>query len=370
MGKTLITALIVAATLLGPSHAYPRGLEIFVDVCNRYEGTDKFQILKEGLSAFILENRDLDIELTLFGFPLKGERERKLLALFKGLNVKRIKLTESIYETLLRLDPEEKIHIVISGGKGEWDSFKERLREVEAKRLYVIGLSLPHPDLMFRLLGVASVSGGKYYNVKDGEGLKRVLTEIERKANYNLEIRVFKSRNQELTDYLMWHYRYLWISEVYRAGRRDRAIDSAYIFPARFSLPPGIYDIKVRYGNHVKWLEGIRVKRRELTRKTVNFAKGTLWVKVLNKGHEVEGMEKRPRYMWWSEVYKAGRHDEPVERTRLFPAEFNLVNGIYDVRVHYMGQDRWLKGVKVMEGKVTRVKVTFPQAMADSSTPR
>ncbi len=351
--------LLILLLWLLPATTHAQRMEIFLDICNTYEGVDKFEILKTGVSAFIRENPDLDVSITLFGFPPGGEREERFVRLFKGLGVE-VRRTGSIYDTLLGLDPDDGIYVVLSGGKGDWDSFKERLREVEAKRLYVIGVALPHPDVMYRLLGVASVSGGRYYNARDGRRLKEVLYEIEKKANYNLEIRVFKSRYEELTDYLMWHYQYLWITEVYPAGRYDRPIAQTYIFPARFNLPTGIYDIKVRYGDKVKWLRGVEVRRRQLARRRVNFAEGLVLVKILNDGHEVIGVERRSRYAWWAEVYEAGRYDRPVEITRTFPIEFSLVNGVYDIKIHYRGYERWIRGVEVKEGKVTNLEVIFP----------
>ncbi len=368
----VISMLVVIIAPVKP--AYSKGMNILLDVCNSYEGVEKIGVLKKGLTTFIRENPGLDINITLFGFPLHGDNEKRLEDLFSVLKarnmIKGVNKTESLEKTLISLKPDKAIYVLISGGKGDWYRIKGLLRERDAIGLQVVGISLPDEDLMFRLLGVASVSGGRYFNAGNALRLKEVLSTIDKEANYNLEIKVFKSQYEELTDYLMWHYRYMWTSEVYQPGRYDEVVDSTYIFPARYNLPAGTYDVKVRYGNETKWLRGVKVRKRDVNREVVNFAKGMLLVRVLNGGRPVEGVERGARYYcWWSEAYEAGRHDKPVEVTRTFPPEFSLVNGRYDIRIFYRGHERWIYDMEIDEGKVKEFSVEFPTAVECPAPP-
>ena len=370
MIKTLRIAIIFTLLLLcmPVQKAYSKGMNIFLDVSNSYEGADKFETLKDGVIGFIKENPGLDVKVTLFGYPLHGRNEKIFQRMFKEMwrkgMIKGIRRAESLENVLSSLKPDREINVVISGGKGDWYRIKGALREKNALKLYVIGVSLPGSELMYKLLGIASVSGGEYFNAGNASRLKDVLYDIEKKANYNLEVKVFKSKYHELTDYLMWRYRYLWTSEVYPAGEDEKSpIDSTYVFPARFNLPDGAYDIKIKYANEVKWLRGVNVKGRTLDTEEVNFAKGLLMVKVFNSGKPVEGVDKRFRYCWWSEAYEAGRHDRPVETTRTFPPEFNLVNGRYDIKIYYRGHEKWIYNVDINEGATENFTVTFPHAV-------
>lgn len=358
--KTFV--LILLTYIFVPAVSRAQTLDLYLDVCNRYEGEAKVNTILEGAKAFIDAHPQLDINIKLYGFPLEGPNTDSMEAAVKKLKVKSVARVDSLYDEFEWADPEESVRIVISGGKGNWDELKEMFRERDALKLYVVGVNLPTPDIMRRLLGTASASGGQYFNAQGSKKLVTALKNIEKMSNYNLEVRVFKNKYSELTDWLMSRYEYVWTSDVYKAGKHDKPITSTYIFPARYNLESGVYDIKVNYGSRSKWIEGVKIDRFGLTEKMTNFAMGLVNIRVLNSGHDVKGVDRRGRDCWWSEAYFAGKHDEVIESTRTFPPEFNLVNGDYDIKIHYRGYEQWINDVTVKQGKVHNFEITFPHA--------
>ncbi|MDH3976198.1 MAG: hypothetical protein OEV42_18150 [Deltaproteobacteria bacterium] len=354
--------IILITYVFVPAISKAQTIDLYLDVCNRYEGNAKIDTILEGTRAFIKGHPKLDINIKLFGFPLDGPNTKRVEAAVKKFKVKSVTKVDSLYDEFEWADPEESVKIVVSGGKGNWDELKEMFRERDALKLYVVGVNLPTPAIMRSLLGTASASGGQYFNAKGTKKLVTALKNVEKMSNYNLEVRVFKNRYSELTDWLMSRYEYVWTSDVYKAGKHDKPITSTYIFPARYNLESGVYDIKVNYGGKSKWIEGVKINRFGLTEKKANFAIGMVNIRVLNGGHDVKGVDRRGRDCWWSEAYFAGKHDKDVDSTRTFPPEFNLVNGNYDIKIHYRGYEQWINDVHVKQGKVHNFQISFPHA--------
>jgi len=364
--KALIILLI--AFILTPALSRAQTIDLYLDVCNSYEGNPKIDTILQGLKTFINEHPKLDMNIKLFGFPLEGPNTKRVEAALKKFKVKSVTKVDSLYDEFEWADPEESVRIVVSGGKGNWDELKEMFRERDALKLYIVGVNLPSPSIMRRLLGTASASGGQYFNAKGTKKFIVALKNVEKASNYNLEVRVFKSKYSELTDWLMSRYEYVWTSEVYRAGKHNKPITSTYIFPARFNLESGVYDIKVNYSSRSKWIEGVKIDRFGLTQKKTNFAMGMVNIKVMNGGKEVKGVDRRGRDCWWSEAFFAGKHGKDVDSTRTFPPEFNLVNGNYDIKVHYRGYEQWINDVHVKQGRVHNFQISFPHAMKCTET--
>lgn len=343
---------------------YAKGMDIFIDAGSK----DKVAVMKEGLVSFIRENPHISVRLKLYNSSPGRKDYAMQYAMLKGSGANSMIGVPSLKDALSDVLAGDRIYVVITGGGGEWDEIKELLREKAASRIYIVGVGLTDTDDMINLSGVASVSGGEYFNAGNAVVLKTSLSEIEQKANYNLEVKVYKSKFNELTDYLMKRYKYLWSSEVYASGNREKAIASTNIFPARFNLSSGVYDIKISYANKIKWIEGVRVDRSDLVQKAVNFGKGLLSILVYNSGHPVHGVDRRGDSCWWSEVYEAGKRDNPVEVTKAFPPEFELVNGKYDINIHYRGHEKWFYNVEVSEDGATNLNITFPHAKSCTNT--
>lgn len=371
MKKSLIKsflAIILMTYIFAPAVSKAQTIDLYLDVCNRVEGEQKINTILEGAKAFIDGHPALDINIKLFGFPLEGPNTARVESTVRKFKVKNVAKVDSLYDEFEWADPEESVKIVISGGKGNWDELKEMFRERDALKLYVVGVNLPTPDIMRRLLGTASASGGQYFNAKGKQKLVAALKNIEKMSNFNLEVRVFKNKYNELTDWLMSRYEYVWTSDVYKAGKHDKPVASTYIFPARYNLESGVYDIKVNYGSRSKWIEGIKINRFGLVEKMTNFAMGLVNIRVLNGGHDVKGVDRRGRDCWWSEAYFAGKHNEIIDSTRTFPPEFNLVNGDYDIKIHYRGYEQWINDVTVKQGRVHNFEITFPHAKKCTET--
>ncbi len=294
------------------------------------------------------EKKTLKNAFKIVNHSLLGEREGGMI--------------HSINRVISGLKGDSDVVILLSGGemcKSNACRDIGRLRNHKRKsaKVYAIGLSVPDIAEMEQLKCIASTTGGSYFNVSDVAGLKVALEKIEKIVSYNLEVKVFRAKGEEVTDYMRTRYGYAWWAEVYKSGKTKK-VASTYTFPARFYLKQGKYDVLIHYENADKWLRGLKVGFDRRTRRRISFAKGSVVIKVYNGGEEIMGTKRVPRLFWWCEVYLAGSK-EKMGFTETFPVELNLVVGKYDIKVHYMGDERVFKNVVVQEGKTVSLKAAF-----------
>ncbi len=327
----LVGLMSFLSFILLPGYVHALGMDVYVDSPSGRQG-----ILKQTIAAFSKENPQVNIKTISFEPSFDGKRD-----------------------VISNLKLGSRVNVVISSGAGNWDRVKSAHMEKEAAKIYIVGLGVHDQNTMIRMAGVTSVSGGEFYSAWDAVSLRQALSDIEKKGNFNFEVKVYKKQSEELTDYMTWRYKNLWSSEVYESGKRDKPVTKTNIFPARFNLASGLYDIKINYGHDIKWIEGVRIEKTQLIQKAVNFAKGAIRVFVVNDGHPVTGVRKRAKSCWYSEAYEAGKRDKPVEVAYTFPPEFTLVNGKYDIKVNYKGQEKWLDNVEVSEDKITDMNLRF-----------
>ncbi len=369
--------LLTCLTLLWPSPLMAGGLTILLDTSARMReeirGVPRIEMAIEGLKEFLKRNRGIFRKVTIRTYgtdrcdrggvtlPVDtGRLEKVFNSLGWSPLQEKAAMIQTLDETIAGSKEREGTILLISGGKE--DCAPDPCREVRERirggvRIYAIGLILSDVEEMERLKCIASATGGKYFNAHNMEELRTAFRSIERIVAYNLEVRVFESRGKEVTDYLRSRYGYVWWAEV--KDRKGKKVASTHTFPARFHLPPGRYDVLIHYKDGEKWLRGVEVKRGRRTTRRVSFAKGTVLINVFDRGKEIMGVRMAPRTQWWCEAYEA-REKRKVGVTETFPAEFSLVNGKYDFKIHYRGKEKWLRGVKVEEGKKVKLKVVFP----------
>ncbi|HHL39322.1 MAG TPA: hypothetical protein ENJ37_02340 [Deltaproteobacteria bacterium] len=270
--------------------------------------------------------------------------------------------SDALVRAVKGLGPDDVVLVVSGGADG---CSKKACAEVagasergKGPAVYAVALAVEDVRGLEELKCIASKTGGRFYHAHDVDELRRALGRIEKKVGYNLEIRVLREEGKEVTDYIRTRYAYQWGCRVYKSGT-DEEVAVTNVFPARFHLPPGTYDVKVRFGTTEQWLRGVDVKEGERVKRTMNFARGSVVVNVFAGDDEVIGVKRIPKLLWWCDVFKAGT-SEKVDGTVTFPVELDLVVGSYDIKVHYMGAEKVLEGVEVREGKTRKLKADFP----------
>ncbi len=368
--------LLTAALLVVPSPLLAHDLSILVDLSDRmveeeiYDGRAGVDIVVEELKGFLKRNRRLFDRITIAPYGADCERkgvvvkvrkkaiDRSLMAL-RRIGERKGGMLYCLKEAFSRLRWDGDVVLVIGGMEGCGRGLCTEVRSIAPPRVrvYTIGFAVTGVEEMEGLKCIASATGGRFFAAADIEGFRRAFREVEKRVAYNLEIIVYKSRDEKVMDYLRTRYGYAWWADVYRSGT-DEKVASTHTFPARFHLPPGRYDLLIHYRDSERWLRGVEVKEGERTRRKVSFAKGMVVIRVFDGDEEVMGVKRVPRLQWWSDVFDV--EGRKVETTETFPVEFNLITGRYDIRLHYMGKERWLKGVDVEEGKTLTFKVVFP----------
>lgn len=338
-------------------------------------GKDKVDMAKEALYTFLSRNKGVfkNITVKVYGggdcrktpnpISLSPGGELKELNLLKNLSPGgKANMTYALESSLKDLKGEKGNILLISSGADdcEYESCKKAKEIIGSGAkvsVYAIGLGIFTEREMERLKCIASSTGGKYFNATDPATLKDAFKKIEAKVGYNLEIKVFKGKDEEVTEYMRSQYTYNWGCDVYESGT-DKKVTSTNTFPARFFLSEGVYDVKVHYGSAEKWLRGLTVNEGKRTTTSVSFAKGSVVVKVFKGDSQVIGVKRVPTVQWWCEVYETGGK-EKKETTETFPIELDLFAGKYDIKVHFMGEEKWLRGILVQEGKTVRSEVRF-----------
>ena len=372
-----LSLLFIVFILLMASTASASRMVIFFDRSNHIGN----KVVDE-LGNFIKKNRFFFNDIVIKVYDGKGCRGCEVvIAMGNGSEKKRLKsalrvmgsagsgdgqdgVARSFNHVLSNLkDNSDVVLLLSSGDMCGSDTCSDIKKHKEAKnnennvKIYAIGLAVPNISEMEQLRCIASSSGGKYFNVSDMTGLKGAFEEIEKIVSYNLEVKVYKAKGSEVSDYMRTQYGYAWWADVYESGTTKK-IASTHLFPVRFYLPRGKYDVLVHYGNADKWLKGLKIGNTRRTRKKISFAKGSLVVKVYSGNTEILGTRRVPRLFWWSEVYRAGEK-EKIEVTETFPIELNLVVGTYDIKLHYMDKVKFFKSVHIKEGKTVSLKANF-----------
>jgi Ca-activated chloride channel family protein len=140
---------------------------------------------------------------------------------------------------------------------------------------------------------------------------------------------------------------------VYRAGT-DEKIKKASGSNPRFTLLPGVYDVKVTCSpiKTDKWLRNIVLKAGDQIEKQVYFAFGKIKVTGV-------GPDGKKLYLGVT-VYPAGSSDM-IHRSTGGSPRFTLKPGAYDIRIRVssLKAEKWLRGVAIEDGADIQQKVQF-----------
>lgn len=144
-------------------------------------------------------------------------------------------------------------------------------------------------------------------------------------------------------------------------GARDRLIESD-LFPTAFSVAPGVYVVKARYGGQERTV-AVAVAAGERAEVRVNFETGELFVQALDAaGGEIVGDSTGFRCAWGVDVFPAGSEESrPAASTCSFPGRLELAPGAYRVRARWKGIERVIDEVTVEAGANCVRAVSFGQ---------
>ncbi|MDH3974863.1 MAG: hypothetical protein OEV42_11340 [Deltaproteobacteria bacterium] len=336
-------------------------------------GYSKLDFASREVGKFLKKNRGMFDDLKVYFYDgdscedparsaFKVEEARKnALELMKIVPAEVI-FKKSLGDAIKGLNADNDKVFYISGRKAckSDPCVKYRMLRARGKsaRFHVLGFMLPDLESMEKLKCLASQSGGQFYGAAKATDFKKALNRIEGNVAYNMEIKVLGPTGEEVREYMQTRYGYLWGARVFRAGD-ELLLESTHNFPAQFHLPAGIYDVKLKYGNAERLLKNVRIKEGKRHKETVSFAKGSMIVKTFSGKKQIFGKKRKlKKPQWWCEIYNAST-GEKIDMTETFPAEMDLFSGKYDVKIHYMGQEKWLRGVEVQEDKTLRLEVKF-----------
>lgn len=333
--------------------------------------SSKLNFTAKAVSGFLKRNKGLfgDVSVLFYNgencdkntSKNKRIKDQKVALKIMGFSGRSDHNVRSIEKVTSGNRAKDEIVLYISGSGGCEDNvcakIKASSRKGGSRKFFILGLAIPDLKWMEQLKCIASSTGGKYINVSRMDDIDNSLKIIENEVAYNLEIKVFGQKGEEIKDYLSSRYGYVWSGDVYRDDNMD-LVESTHIFPAKFKLKPNRYSIRVKYGNSERWLKNVVIKSHQLTTRSVSFARGSIILKVFSMGEEIFGIKRIPKPQWWCEVIPAGG-TEKVDFTETFPAEIDLFEGVYDLKVHYLGREMWIKNIKVREDKTVMLEANF-----------
>ena len=133
---------------------------------------------------------------------------------------------------------------------------------------------------------------------------------------------------------------------VYPAGETRQPLDWRRQAEARFSLPPGRYDVLVQMDYAQEWLQGIEVGAGQSAARDVTFYFGLLHLTAVRNGRPVAVDIV---------TYPAGDRQNWVDWRSDNPASIRLRAGVYDVEIAYADYTRRqiVRGLEVKAGATT-----------------
>lgn len=336
-------------------------------------GYSKLDYASMEVGKFLKKNRDIFDDVKIYFYDgescddpardnFKVEEARKnALKLMTGSSAGVI-VKKTLADALKGLSADRDKVFYISGRKAcasdPCASYRMSRAKGDTASFHILGFNLPDLESMERLKCLASQSGGEFYGAARPTDLKKAMINIEENVAYNMEIKVIGPTGEEIREYMQTRYGYLWGARVFRAGD-EILLDSTHNFPVQFRLPAGNYDVRLQYGKTERVLKNVRVSDGKQTRETVSFARGSVVVKVFDGKKQIFGKKRDvKKSQWWCEIFKAG-NGEKIDMTETFPVEMDLFSGKYDINIHYMGKEKWLRGVEVQEDKTLTLKVQF-----------
>lgn len=259
----LIIAVARPRTTLTREHRSVNSIaiEMVVDVSGSMDGLDlsptmdktRLDVVKEMFATFIGKRPDDLIGLVTFGgyastrAPLTADH-RALAHVLKGVEIPKSRLDEQgrpvdqeetmtalgdgLSTGLARLqdaEPKTRIVILLSDGESNTGIIQpDQAADAAAKlgvRVYTIGVgtnngrtpfrardmfgrqSIGYMNLNFnepQLKSISEKTKGRYFNVRDNEGLKRALDEISKLETTKIERDVYERYNEHFVDCLLW----------------------------------------------------------------------------------------------------------------------------------------------------------------------
>lgn len=323
------------------------------------DGKAKIGIAKESFAALIRDlPSNLHVGLVAYGHRRKGDcsdvetlvvpgplDREMLIETVNAINPKgKTPITLAIKKTvgIIKLLKNETSIILVSDGKETCGAdpceFVRQLRRTGLKFvMHVIGFDVD-PAGKEQLACMAEAGGGEYYPADSPESFRLAAKKaLEKSAQYNLS--VTSLRNGKMVAAVV---------NVYQHGT-DRLVDTRQSFerdPARFSLPEGVYELKVidewgAAGKPERTIPAVAVFRDSVVEKTVTFGGGTLAVKPLKNGRLFDAVVS---------VFPSGTKKATASRDSNTnePARFQLQEGSYDIVV----RDEWGTGQSLNAGTI------------------
>ena len=258
----LIFAVARPRTTLAREHrsVHAIAIEMIVDVSGSMEGLDlsptmektRLDVVKEMFTTFITKRPDDLIGLVTFGgyastrSPLTADH-RALEHVLKGVEIPKSRLDsqgrpvdqeetmtavgDGLSTGLARLqdaEPKTRIAILLSDGESNTGIIQpDQAADAAAKlgvRVYTIGVGTQNGKTPFRardmfgrqgigymnvnfnepqLKSIAEKSSGRYFNVRDDDGLKRALEEIGKLETTKIDRQVYERYNEHFVDFLL-----------------------------------------------------------------------------------------------------------------------------------------------------------------------
>ncbi len=369
---------VLLASILLAAHAEASRLTIVLDADDyRQAVTDdktRFEMAVYSMRDFLSRNRGIFDDVRLIFLREEGcKKSKKVVSLspeernaaYEKLSIARNGrgLISSLGKELSRLNKDTDVLLYISNGTpscadAPCAKFKRELPADKREAIVIVGMFVPALKEMEQLKCMASATGGVYFNVTDESSLSEALSTIEKRIAYNLEVNVIGFNGKVVRDYIRTRYGYDWEAQVFRRGAKE-PLTSTHLFPARFYLPGGSYDVKIRLKNSERWIRNLKVVEGRRATEKISFETGSVGIKVFSSGQEVMGARRHPKVQWGCEAFES-KTGEKAGYTETFPVELDLFPGVYDLRIFYFGKEKWLKGIVVEVGETSWHEVRFP----------
>ena len=310
------------------------------------EGEAKITIAKRVMEGIVKDlPDDMNVGLTAYGHRRKGDCDdletliplgpidkEAFRAKIQGINPKgktpmlrSIRLTA---ESIKHLEDETTI-LLVSDGKETCDpepcAFVAELKDLGINFvMHVVGFDVGG-ETEEELKCMATAGGGEYFPASNANKLKDALTTvIEKTVEKNLVVSALLNGAPLAVQVVI---------QDPQTGGEVKQGQSTEKRPAGFSLPPGVYDVKVidawvQEAHPRKLFKAVEVKEKEPTEIVAKFGAGKLEISPIKEGKLFEAVVK---------VKNPKGREFNTNSTLTKPASFDLLPGDYFVQV----SDEW-----------------------------